>query len=378
MGRCNLGLPTSALYETVTCVQEERGTMHFQHQLAVFICILLTEFHLSAAHGVKWTYTGPDGEPSWSKTYPFCGGVFQSPIDFQTELLQYDPTLRPIEVRDYNLSTLEQLTLGNNGHSVQLSLPSQMHIASLPHRFSASQLHFHWGSPNKPAGSEHAINGNQFAAEMHVVHFNSDKYPNISVAADKQDGLAVLGVLIELGQYNPAFDQLLAYINRIQFKDQKVQVPAFNIRSLLPARLDEYYRYDGSLTTPPCYPSVLWTVFRNPVSISQHQFLSLATALYASSEQELNLVSLKENFRSLQEADDRRVLVSFRDDLGLLLGMRWGVLLSIVIASVLGLILIGTLVFFVLRKKRAEKNLQKDTDVIFKPSSKKEEDISKV
>lgn len=50
-----------------------------------------------------------------------------------------------------------------------------------------------------------------------------------------------------------------------------MQVAGFNIRELLPARLDEYYRYDGSLTTPPCYPSVLWTVFRNPVSISLSQ-----------------------------------------------------------------------------------------------------------
>lgn len=56
-----------------------------------------------------------------------------------------------------------------------------------------------------------------------------------------------------------------------QLADQKVQVPGFNVRALLPARLDEYYRYDGSLTTPPCYPSVLWTVFRNHVTISPKQ-----------------------------------------------------------------------------------------------------------
>ncbi len=36
---------------------------------------------------------------------------------------------------------------------------------------------------------------------MHVVHFNSDKYPNISMAVDKSDGLAVLGVLIEVRRY---------------------------------------------------------------------------------------------------------------------------------------------------------------------------------
>lgn len=59
--------------------------------------------------------------------------------------------------------------------------------------------------------------------------------------------------------------------------DQTAQVPGFNIRELLPDRLDEYYRYEGSLTTPPCYPSVLWTVFRHAVKISQEQ-ASLSTA----------------------------------------------------------------------------------------------------
>ena len=40
-----------------------------------------------------------------------------------------------------------------------------------------------------------------FSLQMHVVHFNSDKYPNMSMAVDKSDGLAVLGVLIEVRRY---------------------------------------------------------------------------------------------------------------------------------------------------------------------------------
>lgn len=52
---------------------------------------------------------------------------------------------------------------------------------------------------------------------------------------------------------------------------QQVLIPGFNIEELLPASPGEYYRYEGSLTTPPCYPTVLWTVFRNPVQISQEQ-----------------------------------------------------------------------------------------------------------
>uniref|UniRef100_A0A673CTK4 Carbonic anhydrase n=2 Tax=Sphaeramia orbicularis TaxID=375764 RepID=A0A673CTK4_9TELE len=279
--------------------------------------ILLQLTLLSALHAAKWTYSGPEGEHHWSKNYPYCGGAFQSPIDIKSDLLRFDPTLRPIEVHNYNLSPHEQLTLGNNGHSVQISLPSKMYISSLPHRYTAAQLHFHWGSSGRPAGSEHMVNSKQYAAEMHVVHYNSDKYPNISMAVDKSDGLAVLGVLFEVGEFNPAFEQFLKFINGIKYRDQKVQVPGFNIRALLPARLDEYYRYDGSLTTPPCYPSVLWTLFRNHLTISRKQFMSLATALYSSHAQDSAPVPLNGNYRKPQLVDNRVVLVSFKEGRGL-------------------------------------------------------------
>ncbi|XP_061077225.1 carbonic anhydrase 12 [Conger conger] len=265
----------------------------------------------------KWTYTGPEGEEHWHEYYPFCQGTFQSPIDLNSELFRYDPHLMPIEVQNYNLSSYEQLTLDNNGHSVQLSLPPRMQLSGLPQRYSAAQLHLHWGSPGMPAGSEHTVNSKQFTAELHVVHFNSDRYPNVSAAVDKSDGLAVLGVLIEVGDYNPSFGQFLKYLDGVKYKDQTIQVPAFDIRGLLPARMDEYYRYDGSLTTPPCYPSVLWTVFRNPITISEEQFLALATSVFSSSQQESSPVQLNGNYRKPQDSEDRIILVSFREGRGL-------------------------------------------------------------
>lgn len=66
--------------------------------------------------------TGSEGEHHWPKNYPYCGGAFQSPIDIKSELLRFDPTLRQIEVQNYNLSPNEQLTLGNNGHSGEYKL----------------------------------------------------------------------------------------------------------------------------------------------------------------------------------------------------------------------------------------------------------------
>lgn len=52
---------------------------------------------------------------------------------------------------------------------------------------------------------------------------------------------------------------------------KEVLVPGFNIAGLLPANLKLYFHYNGSLTTPPCYQSVKWTVFNQTMMISHAQ-----------------------------------------------------------------------------------------------------------
>lgn len=52
---------------------------------------------------------------------------------------------------------------------------------------------------------------------------------------------------------------------------QVTTVPPFSVKELLPLELAQYFRYNGSLTTPPCYQSVLWTVFSQKVQISKEQ-----------------------------------------------------------------------------------------------------------
>ncbi|XP_040131912.1 carbonic anhydrase 12 isoform X2 [Ictidomys tridecemlineatus] len=247
---------------------------HSLHAATVLLLVILNLQPCSPAplNGSKWTYVGPNGEKSWSKKYPLCGGLLQSPIDLHGDILQYDASLVPLEFQGYNVSANEQLNLTNDGHSVRLILRSDMHIQGLhSHRYSATQLHLHWGNRNDPRGSEHTISGKPFAAELHIVHYNSDLYPNVSSASDKSEGLAVLAVLIEMGSFNPSYDKIFSHLQHVRYKGQQVLIPGFNIEELLPERPAEYYRYEGSLTTPPCHPTVLWTVFRNPVQISQEQ-----------------------------------------------------------------------------------------------------------
>ena len=60
-----------------------------------------------------------------------------------------------------------------------------------------------------------------------------------------------------------------------KFAEKGVHVPHFDLRTLLPPVTKEYYRYEGSLTTPPCAETVVWTVFKHPQTISEAQVQSL-------------------------------------------------------------------------------------------------------
>uniref|UniRef100_A0A3Q1G6Q0 Carbonic anhydrase XIV n=1 Tax=Acanthochromis polyacanthus TaxID=80966 RepID=A0A3Q1G6Q0_9TELE len=118
---------------------------------------------------------------------------------------------------------------------------------------------------------------------LHVVHYNSELYPNLSAAMAQRDGLAVLGILI------------------------KVFIPAFDVQSLLPKDLGRYYRYNGSLTTPPCYQSVIWTLFHERVQISKAQVRFRHRHTTGIADRML----LQDNYRTTQALNHRVVFASF-------------------------------------------------------------------
>nr|BAU61548.1 carbonic anhydrase XIV [Xenopus laevis] len=323
--------------------------------LARMLCLpflILSISHVTV-RGSGWTYTGHHGQENWPESYPDCGGTAQSPINIRTSNVSYDETLPPIEPEGYNTPGDQPFTLTNNGHSAQLSLPSTMELRGLPSTFRAVQLHLHWGSANKQAGSEHRLDGEEFPAELHIVHYNADKYADINEAKNKPDGLAVLGVFFEIGATdNPSYANILRHLDNIRYAGQSISVPSFNVRHLLPENLEDYFRYQGSLTTPPCYQSVLWTVFYHPVEISRSQLEKLQTTLY-STEEGVAPEVLGNNVRETQPLKSRTVFSSFHIHSTYSTGTV-GNILAIIFGIFLGIVVIGFIIYFIYRKTRKD------------------------
>ncbi|NXL68808.1 CAH14 anhydrase, partial [Chordeiles acutipennis] len=191
--------------------------------------------------------------------------------------------------------------------------------------------------------------------QMHVVHYDAERFANASEAQHHAGGLAVLGVLLEVGaDPHPAYDNILSHLGSIRYAGQTTAIPSFSVQDLLPPRLDLYYRYNGSLTTPPCFQSVLWTLFQQPVHISLAQLEQLQGTLYATEAAEPEPQHLVDNFREPQELNQRLVLSSFpRGDPPLTLcGGHTGEVVAFVFGAGAGCLGLFLALYFVAKRMR--------------------------
>ncbi|XP_074509655.1 carbonic anhydrase 14 isoform X4 [Sebastes fasciatus] len=336
--------------------------------LGLFILLMLLCFQWTtapAAEEVTWTYTGLVGQSEWSEYFPECGGTSQSPVDVVTTQTKYDPSLMPLTPLGYSQHGNQPFTLYNNGHTVVIELPDWMGLGGLPWLFTAVQMHLHWGSGGPSyGGSEHTINGMSADAELHVVHYNSELYPNMSTAMTQSEGLAVLGILIVTGEEtNLAFNNILNYLSRVRHANQKVSIPAFDIESLLPKDLGRYYRYNGSLTTPPCYQSVIWSLFNERVQISKAQLLKMETILYSSKAEDPDRMLLQDNYRATQPLNHRVAFASFSAESGK--ELTPGEVTAIVIGVMCGCVGLAVIVRFIVKTIRFFTLLHRESVVLY-------------
>ena len=204
-----------------------------------------------------WGYEGA-GDPSvWSELSPdfaACGaGTEQSPIDIHSDDA-IAAEFAPVEI-NWTGFTPEVV---NNGHTIQVNTNGQGGFASVDGvRYDLLQYHFH-------AASEHTVDGEHGALEVHFVH-----------KSDAGD-LLVVGALIEEGDENAALAEIWPLMPAEE--GSAAGTRAVDPLALVPDNGDAY-RYAGSLTTPPCTEIVTWNVMVDSITASEAQIAAF-TELY--------------------------------------------------------------------------------------------------
>ena len=216
-----------------------------------------------------WSYTGHEGSEYWgtlNPKYSTCDkGVNQSPINL-TEFIDSD---LPSIGLTYKLGGHEIL---NNGHTIQVNYQSGSKLDVNGHIYELKQFHFH--SP-----SENHINGKSYPMEVHLVH------------ADTDDNLAVIAVMFEEGSENKTVKEIWRTMPEVA--GNKKGLPSIvSVDRLLPVN-QEYYRFNGSLTTPPCSEGVLWLVMKQPIAVSKEQITQFTDVMHQPTNRPIQPVNAR-------------------------------------------------------------------------------------
>ncbi|XP_053678328.1 putative carbonic anhydrase 3 [Anopheles nili] len=250
----------------------------------------------------EWHYPTPGSNGIISEPETWGGqcdnGRRQSPIDLTPEAAVRGE-FAPFVFSNYMLP-IKQAQLVNTGHSVQVNNrdPSVMvQGGGLGARFVLDQMHFHWGS-------EHTISGVRYGLELHLVHHDS-RYQTLDEAVQARNGVAVLGVLFHVAaQPNMHVATILETAADIQ-NEAGMTAPLrgkLSPYNLLPVNRTAFFRYEGSLTTPACAESVIWTVFTDSVGVSLEQVEQFKVIHDQSGRELVN------NFRSVQPLNARALV----------------------------------------------------------------------
>lgn len=201
-----------------------------------------------AAVAAEWGYDGATGPDAWGSLHPdyeMCSkGLMQSPIDLAEANARADVSL-------FTSYAPGPLTILNNGHTIQANFAEGSHLTSGTMQFDLLQVHFH-------TPSEEVMHAKQYPMVAHFVH------------ADGDGSLAVLGVLFEVGEANAEIQKLVDAAPTTKADPRTVPGVTLDPNGMLPDDLD-VFRFQGSLTTPPCSEGVNWHVAKDTVTLSKAQ-----------------------------------------------------------------------------------------------------------
>ncbi|KAJ3671356.1 hypothetical protein LUZ60_007435 [Juncus effusus] len=219
---------------------------------------------------VKFGYSGSLGPEKWASLSPefaVCGnGKQQSPINIVKNETVHNEKLGHLD-RAYMAANG---TLVNNGFNIGLKFDGNVGTMLVEGK-NYSLKHLHWHSP-----SEHTIDGERFPMELHLVHQSND------------GNVSVMSILYQYGKADSFLFQIMDKLVALQRKvcgcdeDKEAHISLGLVRTRqLKRHTRKYYRYVGSLTTPPCTENVVWNILGKVRTMTKEQADALRAPLVA-------------------------------------------------------------------------------------------------
>ncbi|KAJ1289927.1 hypothetical protein BS78_02G202800 [Paspalum vaginatum] len=233
--------------------------------LALAIAVILTFCTRSASavgstphSAFSYNEDDPTGPAKWAtlqEDWAVCdSGTEQSPIDIAKVEVSKD--FGPLE-QTYRASAA---VLQNRGHDFMLNWTQGNGKLTIEGKeYKLQQAHLH-------APSEHTVNGTRFDAELHMVH------------EDPAKARAVVSILFssKAGKTSKLLSDLKPYFDKLAGKPNATeQVKGPLDPSAWIDKASGYYRYEGSLTTPPCTEGVIWTIMSKVADVSKEEIDSI-------------------------------------------------------------------------------------------------------
>lgn len=197
-----------------------------------------------------YSYTGVTGPTYWGKLspdYALCStGNNQSPINI-------DGSIGTDRVSSAAYPEVPSATATNNGKTIQIDTSGFNPRGNLTignKLYLLENIHVH-------TPSEHHIFNEHYPLEVHFVH------KSITDAND----LAVAGFVFEIGsQGSQALDDVVAAIAQTGTAPLDLRAASTLLRDTT------FYRYPGSLTTPPCSQGVTWMVANQAARLDERDY----------------------------------------------------------------------------------------------------------
>ncbi|EPB74959.1 carbonate dehydratase, eukaryotic-type [Ancylostoma ceylanicum] len=242
----------------------------------VFLCLA------SGKGSEEWGYVD---KSAWKKTCKT--GKSQSPIDLdisQAVLVDWEP------LKFHNYDARGDIVAENNGHTG----------GNLKGRYNLQQFHFHWDG-NDRFGSEHTLAGLHYPLEVHFVHIKEGlNNTNAHLGASPWQ----VAVQFQIAPKGDALFDLEKGKEATNSSDTKGDLPSYSPGSLLPPDTSTFFRYTGSLTTPPCSEGVIWTILAHPNLVTDTQLRILRRHLREDGS------LLIDNWRTVQPMNGRKLYLN--------------------------------------------------------------------